>query len=139
MKFDTSRNTEHSPETTRKDAPAEREVSSPTRDEAADDEDDAGHGHRRRRRKHRDRNEGHRESPQLMHDKYDRSPVEDGSVEELPARFDEHGNRKGESGDPLADQINALLEGGGGLGGIFRSLSGRGSQADDDGGRRRRR
>ena len=49
-----------------------------------------------------------------MNDKYERPPTastnDDDSDEtvEMPSRFDEHGNRKGEGGDPLQALIGGL-------------------------------
>ena len=95
--------------------------------------------HRRRHRRDEERlrgGEGHRDSPGLMHDKYESDS--EGTVE-LPQRFDEHGNKKTD-GDPLADGINKLL-GGSGLADLLGRLGG-GGQDDDDtsrGSRRRHR
>ena len=63
-----------------------------------------------------------------MHDKYDDAPSSDeeekssdGTVD-LPARFDEHGNRK--SDDALSDKIHDMLAGRGVAGKFFQSLTG---------------
>lgn len=81
-----------------------------------------------------------------MHDRYDNSPDEEDSegTIDLPARFDEHGNRKAD--DPLSEKINDLLSGKGLAGGLFRNLTGSllnpdHDQDDNDGrtGRRRHR
>lgn len=129
MRFNLDNNTAHSPDESRS-----------TRDERRSDSETAeDQKHRRRRRKHKDReNErGHRDSPSLMHDKYEHAPEgeeSDGTIE-LPPRFDEQGNHK--EADPLAEKINDLL-GGAGFGNILGRVLG-GSDNDDDGGRSGRR
>lgn len=128
MRFDLGSNTLHSPEAPRK----------AKEDRHSDSEASGDKKHRRRqRRKRRDGSEErHRDSPQLMHDKYEHSPEEEDSegTVELPARFDEQGNRT--DGDPLAEKINDLL-GGAGFGNILGRVLG--GENDDDGGRSGRR
>jgi len=133
VRFDLDANTMHSPDSRRK-----------TREERHSDSETSGdRKHRRHRRKQGDRardNDGQRDSPQLMHDNYERDPEEesDGTIE-LPERFDEHGNRKADD-DPLALGINRIL-GDAGLASILERLTGGGGHGDDSGrsGRRRHR
>ena len=127
VRFDLGANEMHSPEAAKKKATDER---------FSDSEVTGDRKRRHRRRKHR--GESSRDSPQLMNDKYERPPSgvhrddeSDGTVE-LPERFDENGNRKGESSDPLEQLIGNLasrfLGGGGGgeeQGGDRDSRSGR--------------
>lgn len=139
VRFDLSSNTEHSPETSRKSA--QRSTDTDDRDSK-----DGERKHRRRRKKHRSHGDGDepRDSPRLMHDKYEHDPKDsdsDGTVD-LPPRFDEQGNRAAEGpGDHLSDKINELLSGRGGLGGLLGGLLGNEDHGNDDGrsGRRRSR
>ena len=132
MRFDLDSNTLHTlhpPDASRK-----------AQEDGGDGGEEGGEKKHRRRRRKRGTEEKekarHRDSPQLMHDKYDRAPEEedsDGTVE-LPPRFDERGEPK--QGDPLADKINDLL-GGSGLGNILGRVLG--GESEDDGGRSGRR
>lgn len=87
----------------------------------SDSETNGDRKRRHKKKKHRDRDDrhreegGHRDSPQLMNDKYERPPTastqrdddSDGTIE-MPERFDEHGNRKNEHGDPWSELIGGL-------------------------------
>ncbi|EMC95628.1 hypothetical protein BAUCODRAFT_576848 [Baudoinia panamericana UAMH 10762] len=131
VRFNLGANTAHSPEAVRS-----------YESRHTDSETSGDHKHRRRRRKHREdharKGNEHTESPNLMHDQYEREPDQEseGTIE-LPDRFDEHGNRK--PVDPLAQGITRIL-GEAGLADILGRLTG-GGQDDGDGrsGRRRRR
>ena len=124
----------HSPEAPRNKRTEER---------YSDTETSGDQKRRHRRRKHRDRgSESHRDSPQLMNDKYERPPQSttteeesDGTVE-LPHRFDERGNRKHDGGDALQELL-------GGLASKFLGGSeddhGHGSDRESRSGRRRHR
>ncbi|KAK4992922.1 hypothetical protein LTR50_000828 [Elasticomyces elasticus] len=96
-----------------------------------------------------------RKQQQQHHNKRSRdpSPASDSTVD-LPPRFDELGRRVPEPNpDPLADRIEDVLSGRGGVGGIFGRVvgdllgggggggggGGRGSGGSEGGGRRRRR
>jgi len=109
------------------------------REHRSDREHDERREHRsdhRSSRDLRDERDGHRDSPQLMHDKYDRPPSSaprddesDGTIE-LPERFDKNGNPKG--GDALETLLGSLASkflGGGGGGGA--------EEEEGRGGRRR--
>lgn len=65
-----------------------------------------------------------------MNDKYERAPNDNDSdaTEELPPRFDEHGNRRPERSDPLEQLIGNLTS---------RFLGG--GENEERGGRRRHR
>ena len=88
---------------------------------------------RHRKRKHRRDEDGARDSPQLMHDQYERAPKdrdnESDSTEDLPERFDQNGNPKHQQGDPLE-----LL-----LGGLASRFLGGGAEEEERHGRRRHR
>jgi hypothetical protein len=102
VRFNLDANELHSPEAAKR-APADERFS--------DTETSGDRKRRHRRRKHRDKGkEAARDSPQLMNDKYERAPNDNDSdmTEELPARFDEHGNRKPERSDPLEQLIGNL-------------------------------
>lgn len=129
VRFNLDANTAHSPETPKK-RPEQR---------FSDTETSGDKKKRHRRKKHRDRGErdrggeASRDSPQLMNDKYERAPKDDDSddTEELPDRFDEHGNKKAESGDPLEHLLGNLAS---------RFLGGGGNdESDSRSGRRRHR
>lgn len=102
MRFDLNSNTEHSPEMSRKKERESRYSDTETGDDRK---------HRSRRRRHRGEGERHRDSPQLMNDKYERAPSgteeDSDTTVDLPERFDEHGNRK--SHDPLAEALQNIL------------------------------
>ena len=136
MRFDLDANTARSPETFKKSQPRSSE---------SDPSDDRPRKHRSskrsKHREHRDRDRGedshhHRDSPQLMHDKYERPPSgvqrddeSEGTVE-LPDRFDEHGNRK-EGGDGFESLLGSLAS---------KFLGGSGGDDDEGrGGRSRHR
>lgn len=162
MRFNLDANEAHSPETSRKS----KEKSSGSGEESG------GERKSRRKKKHRDRDreressehrehrsdrdhrssrdlrdsrDGHRDSPQLMHDKYERPPSSaarssnadrdrddesEGTIE-LPERFDKNGNPKG------GDAIESLL---GSLASKFLGGGGKDDEEEEDrrGGRRRR-
>ena len=136
VRFNLDKNEYNSPEAPKK-RPEER---------FSDSETNKDQKRRHRRRKHRDRDDdrskgkeregSHRDSPQLMNDKYDRAPRDDASdvTEDLPDRFDEKGNRKGEGGGS-GDPLEALL---GGLASKFLGGGG-GSEDGERHGRRRHR
>lgn len=109
VRFNLDANELHSPEAPKR-RPEERFSDTET-------SGDQKRRHRRRKHrdgnKHRDRDRGEgtsRDSPQLMHDKYERPPNDNDSnaTEELPDRFDEHGNRRPERSDPLEQLIGNL-------------------------------
>lgn len=131
VRFDLGSNTAHSPDASRRKDDAKR--GDPDNDRHSEPETSDNRKHRRRKRKGKDREREHQTSR-------DRSPSEnsDGTIE-LPARFDEQGNRKHE--DPLAQKINELINGQGGAGGLFKTLLGGGKDAggDDEGRSSRRR
>jgi len=137
VRFDLEQNVEHSPEA-RRSKGKERVVED--RHGGGDDGNDRGHRHHRPGDEYGGSDRGrHRPSSQLMNDKYDREPKDsdsEGTVE-LPARFDERGNRMPEGADPLAQAINGLL----GSSALADFFAGRSRRDDDDGrsGRHRHR
>lgn len=132
VRFDLESNTAHFPDASRRKDDAKRD--DPGADRHSDTETSDDRKHRRRKRKGKERN---RDDPQQKRDRQqasrDRSPSEDsdGTID-LPARFDDQGNRKHE--DPLAQKINDLINGQGGAGGIFKALLGGGSDTGGGGG-----
>jgi len=134
VRFDLESNTAHFPDASRRKDDAKRD--DPGNDRHSDTETSDDRKHRRKKRKGKDQ-ERERDDPHQQRDRQqasrDRSPSEesDGTID-LPARFDEQGNRKHE--DPLAQKINELINGQGGAGGIFKALLGGGGQDAGGGG-----
>lgn len=135
VRFDLGSNTAHSPDASRRKDDAKRGDSETDRHSDTETSDDRKH--RRRKRKGKERERGGQQASR------DRSPSQDsdGTIE-LPARFDEQGNRRHE--DPLAQKINDLINGQGGAGGLFKALLGGndasgGGGGDDEGKSSRRR
>nr|POE48077.1 hypothetical protein CFP56_01405 [Quercus suber] len=121
VRFDLDSNTEHFLDSSRKSG----QRSTDTDDRTSQDGEE--HRHRRRRKKHHrsrrhgDGEETHQDSPRSN----DASDSDSSGTVELPARFDEHGNRHPEAsgGDALSNKINELLAGHGGSWGIVRGFS----------------
>ncbi|KYG48832.1 hypothetical protein M433DRAFT_21887 [Acidomyces richmondensis BFW] len=136
VRFDLDQNVEHSPES-RRGKGKERAVEE--QHGGDDNGNERGPRHHRREDEHSSNDRGRRRpSSQLMNDKYEREPNDsdsEGTVE-LPARFDERGNRMPEGDNPLVQAINGLL-GSSALADLLGGLS----HHDDDGrsGRRRHR
>lgn len=99
--------------------------------------DDKRHRRHRRRGEERERSRSRDRESDGHHDRRRDGRDESDDVEVLPDRFDENGNKKPE--DPLAAQINSLLAGQGGLGGLFKAITGSNDDRDDDSRTRRRR
>ena len=145
VRFDLDSNVTHSPELGRRKDDAKRgdPAESSRHSSDKDSSEDKRHRRHKRRGKERERSSSRdreRDSG-LMHDKYERRH-DDGDnysddTEVLPDRFDENGNKKAE--DPLAQQINSLLQGQGGLGGLFKAITGSNDERDDDSRTNRRR
>ncbi|KAH9845917.1 serine/arginine-rich splicing factor 4-like [Teratosphaeria destructans] len=158
VRFDMDQNTtrEISPEKTRSsksDGSSGKGKERAREEQRNSDSETSGNRKHRRRRRREDRDDGERgerrrgrhhrsgASTQLMNDKYEHDPDSDpdGTVD-LPAWFDEHGNRKDE-GDPLERAITGIL----GSRGVTDFLAGLGggssskARDDEDDGRSGRR
>ncbi|OQO01135.1 hypothetical protein B0A48_13378 [Cryoendolithus antarcticus] len=152
VRFDLGSNIAISPEDTRRTGTSSDDRSSRSRERRRRrnaDVEASPDGHRHHHRTTRPDNDGAHDSPSLFRDKYDHPPHEDDSdsTVEMPARFDERGQRKQESsGNELADSIQALLSGRGGAGELLKGIMGAGGgegESDRESGRsgrkRRRR
>ncbi|OQO04441.1 hypothetical protein B0A48_09363 [Cryoendolithus antarcticus] len=150
VRFDLGSNIAISPEATRRTGTSsdDRSFRSRERRHRRDADNEDSPDRHRHHRKTRPDSDGARDSPSLFGDKYDDPPHEDDSdsTVEMPARFDERGQRKPEgSGNELAESIQALLSGRGGAGDLLKGIMGAGGgEGESDGGsgrsgRRRRR
>lgn len=125
MKFDLESNITHSPDASRRKDDAKR--SDPTERRHSDTETSDDRKHRRRKRRGKER-ESDRGDQDLTHDPHERRAGNDRDEDsdttvDLPPRFDERGNPKPGKED-LAAQINDLLSGKGGAGGLFKTIAG---------------